>query len=90
MPDETPVPGRRRGIYQDWFDSRFRKPDGTPYGTRARQAITKKLRPPITKIGWSQTIDFDDGDECLREWAKRQQQQEQPRRGRGRPRTTVL
>lgn len=82
MSDEAQVRGRI-GQYKDWFNERFRKPDGSCYGDRARQNITRRIKPPIIKNGWSQLIDFDRGDDRLRELALHR---EPERRGRGRPR----
>jgi hypothetical protein len=96
MSDDSPnIPGP----LVTYFDKRFRKPNGEPYKKRQRDAIIKKFRLPVIRIGWTELIVPAQGDARLVEFAglvpgtpqyverMRLYEQEPPQhRRRGRPR----
>jgi hypothetical protein len=71
--------------FEVWFNATVRKPNGQPYGKRARQAFVKKFRLPIIALGWARMIVPSAGNARIAALAKFQQP-EPAKRGRGRPR----
>jgi hypothetical protein len=71
--------------FDAWFDHTFRRPDGTPYGVRARQGFVKKFKLPIIRMGWARLIVPSVANARIAELALYRQTDEPPR-GPGRPR----
>jgi hypothetical protein len=71
--------------FDEWFDSRVRKPDGSRYSKRARQKFKSERKPPIIRLGWSETVNIRTADAWLSSLAQNAPCEQQPRRGR--PRT---
>ena len=71
-----------------WFDATFRKPDGQPYGKRARQAFIKRYRLPVIQMGWSRLIVPSVANATIAALAKFSASEPPTKRGRGRPRMT--
>ena len=82
--DVTAAPSPTGGLVplDPWFDAHIRKPDGSIYSRRARQALVKRYRFPVIRIGWARLIDPIAAAECLRRLAM--YQDTFPKRGRPR------
>ena len=76
--------GPRLISFDEWFDARLRRPDGTAYSRRSRQQIAKKFKLPLVRVGHVRLIDPAAADARLLEYALHQDQPE--RLSRGRPR----
>lgn len=92
MDTNTPIP------FADYFDERFRKPDGSSYKKRQRDKFVKLYSFPVIRIGWTELIVPALGDARLAELSgyssfrdkvpppPRRLQEQPPRRRPGRPR----
>jgi hypothetical protein len=51
--------------FNDWYDARFRRPDGKPFRPRVKRRVAAKLGLPIVKIGWAELVDGELGDRLI-------------------------
>jgi hypothetical protein len=81
MPVTVDLPIAKRGVgpFIEWFDRRFRRANGEPYSARSRRRFVRQLHLPVIKIGEAEMLDYEAGDEVLRQHAR---YRDGPRRGR--------
>ena len=82
-PAQHDLPSRLQ-LFDEWFDARLRRPDGTAYSRRSKQQIAKAFRLPIVRVGHVRLIDPAAADARLLEHALHQDEPERPSRGRPR------
>lgn len=64
--NDRPIPA------EDWFNARFRKPNGEPYSPRTRAVHLKRLGIEPLVVGWSRIVDPATADRRVLELAAEQ------------------